>query len=104
MKLDSTYKLTARKEGTAVVTVSSKILPNKDAEPMEMPGMKMKMSWSLSGSQKGTMQIDERTGWTKEAEMVQEMSGTIRMEMARARKPTVVPVEIKSTIRIRAEE
>ena len=102
MKLDSTYKLTARKEGTAVVAVSTKITPVEGGKPMEIAGMKM--TWKLTGTQKGTMRIDERTGWVKESDLAQDVSGTITMQMPGLDEPMVVPIELKSTIRLSADK
>lgn len=100
MNVANTYKLTRRKEGVTTLTVSSKITPNADNKPLDVGGMKI--SSKLRGSQKGTMQIDERTGWIRQSKVVQDVSGTMRMQMPNAKQPMEIPIEIKSVIRLGA--
>lgn len=68
MKVDATYTLYDRKDGVAIVKVDGKIKGGK----------------GLSGTMKGTMRIDEKTGWTEGGEMTMNMEGRVEgvdMEM-----------------------
>lgn len=75
--MENTWTLTDRKDGVATIKVKSTIKSNPDAPPMKMGPMTMK--YKLKGSQKGTVKLDEATGWFVEGEIKQEMSGEIIM-------------------------
>lgn len=77
MLAETTYTLTERKGGIATITFSSQLKTDPNAEAMEMMGMEMK--YDLAGTQKGTIMVDEKTGWTKKTEGTQEMKGKMNM-------------------------
>lgn len=95
MAIESTYTLKSRADGVAKVAVAIKITPNPDAAAMEVGPAKIKQS--LAGVQSGTMDIDEATGWTKGAEMSQDLKGEIAVQM-QGQAPTTQPLAIKSRI------
>ncbi len=78
MILDNTWKLKARKGGVAIIEASSIVKPNPEAAPIEMGPLRL--SYDISGEQKGTMELQEATGWTIRAKLTQEFSGQANME------------------------
>ncbi|MHC4199999.1 MAG: DUF6263 family protein, partial [Planctomycetota bacterium] len=77
MVAENTYTLKARSGGVATVAVKSKVSPNKDAGPTKMGPMSMKLQ--LSGTEEGTMEIDEATGWIVGASIRQDIGGKIEI-------------------------
>ena len=77
MLAETTYTLTERKAGVATITFSSQLKTDPDSAPLEMMGMEM--TYDLKGTQKGTILVDEKTGWTKKTDGTQEMKGTMNM-------------------------
>ena len=77
MTLKNKWKLKDRKNGIAYISVESEVIPNTDSTPLEMGGIKME--YNLSGDQEGTIQVEEATGWTIEAEIEQDLEGTVKL-------------------------
>jgi hypothetical protein len=77
MAMNNKWKLKDRRNGRAIIEVKSDIEPNEAATALETAVGKMK--YSLSGSQQGTLELDEATGWTIQAVLNQEMEGKIEM-------------------------
>ena len=60
----------------------------------------MKLNYKLSGEQKGTMEIQEVTGWPVQGELTQKFSGQVDMEGATQLGASMSwPVSIESVIR-----
>lgn len=98
MILDNTWTLKARKDGLAIIEVRSVVEPNEEAPPIDM-GI-MKINYKLSGEQKGTMEIQEITGWPVQGELTQKFSGQVEMEGATQLGASMSwPVSIESVIR-----
>jgi hypothetical protein len=95
--LDNTWTLKTRKDGVSIIEVSSKISANPKAAPIVMGTMKL--SYDISGKQKGTMELQEATGWIRRAESTQEFSGRVKMEDA-SQMPEGMswPISVKSVI------
>ncbi|MEO5931527.1 MAG: DUF6263 family protein, partial [Candidatus Kapaibacterium sp.] len=74
MTLENEYTLKSSGNGLAVIELTSKI------EPMAPPAQAdlSPIHYDITGSQKGTMEIDERSGWMMKSEQTQEFSGMIR--------------------------
>lgn len=62
MKVEATYTLKERKNGKAIVGIDGQ----------------MKGGTGLSGTMKGTMTIDEKTGWNEGGKMTLDMSGNVQ--------------------------
>ncbi|MDD5491511.1 MAG: DUF6263 family protein [bacterium] len=90
--IDNAWKLKERKEGVAFIEVVSIIEPNPSAEPVNF--MDQMMKFDISGSQKGTMEINEVTGWPNKQSIEQEMSGNVLLEG----QNTAMPIEIRTRI------
>ncbi len=76
--IDTTYMLKERKDGVAVLGVTSKMdMGNEDSKLIEVEGMKMNMQ--LTGTQNGTMKIDEATGWVIGGETTMNFSGSVKI-------------------------
>lgn len=75
---DNTWTLKERKNGVATIEASSKISSNPDAPPIVIDPMKLR--YDLSGEQKGTLELQESTGWTIRATMTQKLSGQVKVE------------------------
>jgi len=74
---DTTWAIAKRQGGIATITIQSVVTPNEDAPPLEMGPMKLK--YILSGTQEGTADLVEATGWIKRADYAQLFEGTVGM-------------------------
>ena len=75
----NTYTLKKRSGGTATIEMMGKVASLPDAPPMEMAGMKIK--YNLTGTQSGTIEIDEKTGYTLKSDIAQQIGGDMIIEM-----------------------
>ena len=73
----TTYTLTSRKNGKAMVSLKGTVSPNPDSKALEMMGMKM--TYQLGGPLTGNMVIDEKTGWVDEANIDQDLEGKVNI-------------------------
>lgn len=78
MILDNTWTLKERKNGLAIIEVSSIVKPNPEAAPMEWGPARL--TYDISGKQKGTIELEEATGWTTSGKLTQQFSGQIKAE------------------------
>lgn len=99
--MDNTWTLKSRQDGVAVVDVQSKVAPNPSAGPMDM-GM-VKIGHQLSGTQSGTLELDEATGWTLRSTLQQKLAGKMTVTGGPQGSQTA-PISIDSTIRIDSPE
>ncbi len=72
--IHNTWRLKGIKNGKVYLDVNSKIKPNSEASVTQMG---MEMTYDVSGDQKGSMVLDESTGWLREAELKQQFEGKI---------------------------
>jgi len=104
--LDVTYILKDRKDGIAFIDVISKMdMGDQDSKLIEMEGMKMNMQ--MTGTQTGTVEVDEATGWMIKSNINQNFSGAVKIApnkqmpngmsipMTIQSKITVEPMEVK---------
>lgn len=77
MILENRWTLVGRENGVASIEVRTSVKPNPDAAPLQMGPVTLE--YELSGTQQGTMELDERTGWTLSANLTQALSGKITM-------------------------
>jgi citrate lyase gamma subunit len=99
--IENTYTLKGRGNGISTVSVNSIVKPNPEGEPIEMLGMKL--GYELSGTQNGTMEIDEATGWILNSELNQNISGIIKFKQStQTTEEMTWPISIKSTIKYKS--
>ena len=98
MLAENRYTLAERKNGKLHIDVDSTIKPAPDGEPMQMGPMTMRAD--LSGTQTGSMVVDEATAWVDRSELEQDISGTLKIENANQS----IPMIIKSTITLETLE
>ena len=76
--IDVTYILKDRKDGIAFIDVISKMdMGEHDGKLVEVEGVKINMQ--MSGTQTGTVEVDETTGWMLRCKVDQNFSGVIKM-------------------------
>jgi hypothetical protein len=89
--VDSTWTLISRENGIATIDVVSTLSPNPEGEPLELGTMTM--GYNLSGSQHGSIQIDEISGWCVQSELLQEISGEITLTMGEEEQSWPISIE-----------
>ncbi len=78
MEIDITNTLTDHKDGMITIQTNAKIETGDQPKPIEMGPMKMTMK--MKGAQKGTIQIDEATGWIVRSKTDVNFTGEMKME------------------------
>lgn len=97
LQIDTTYAMKGRKAGVATLDTKSTLKSDPKAEPLKMGPLSI--SYDLSGTQKGQIEMDEASGWTRGAKLTQEFSGKMKMEGAPGMtEPMSWPITAKSTI------
>ena len=76
--VNSTYTLNERKDGKAYISVVGSTKTDPTAPPVDMMGMEM--SYIMSGPIKGTLVVDEKTGWVLQSDIEQELKGTMKIK------------------------
>lgn len=94
MIMDNTYQLKQRKSGKSIIACDMLIKPNPNAAPLTMGAVTL--TYNITGKQNGTMEIDEATGIMTQADLKQEISGTVTMNVNSS--PMVFPIEVKGLI------
>ncbi|OLP17634.1 hypothetical protein BST81_15025 [Leptolyngbya sp. 'hensonii'] len=95
--MDTTWTLKELKNGVATVEVVSKLAPNSAAPPIRLEPMEM--SYNLTGSQQGTLQLNQQTGFVNQAKLNQNISGQMEMKgIPGTTKSVTVPMQIESLI------
>ena len=89
MTLVNTYRLVGREAGQAQIEVESIVTPSS-GDPMEVGGMTL--AYAISGTQQGTMVLDEANGLPVQANIAQKLSGDVTMNDS-----MTWPIEIEST-------
>lgn len=95
MSLETTYTLSSRQDGVALIDVESVI--GVEGATMEMGPMEMHVD--LSGEQTGTMEVDEATGWTIRSRLEGEFSGFVTIEGMGMPGGGEIPMEIPMTVK-----
>jgi len=97
MTVENEYILKDRKNGVSFIEVKSKIKSNPNAEPISMASTKV--SYDLSGKQKGLIEIEESTGRLIRSKTNQEASGQIKVEVAGQKSQgQTIPVKIDGVV------
>jgi len=100
IEIANTYTLKERKNGVAIVDVSSKMdFGEKDA-PIDTGPVKINME--MTGRVRGTSQIDEASGWMIRSKMKMQLSGEIKI-IPNEQMPEgmTVPMTIDSVITVK---
>jgi len=97
MTLENEWILKDRKNGVSFIEVRSNIKSNPKAEPTIMGSTKV--SYELSGKQKGLIEIEESTGRLIRSKTNQEASGQIKVELAGQKSQgQTIPVKIDGVV------
>ncbi len=75
--VDSTWTLDSRRRGVAVISVSSTVKSDPEAAPIEMGPRKL--SYELSGTQEGTLELNQATGWIIRGKLTEQLSGKVSL-------------------------
>jgi hypothetical protein len=101
--IEDTWTLVDRKDGLATIEVKSTLKPNEDAPPMKMGPFSMK--FGLSGTQTGTLKLDEATGWFVGGTFNQELSGDMTISgIPGSEEDVAVPMTIKTATTIESAQ
>ena len=108
MKAKNTWTLIDRTGGVAVVELKSQVEPSDSDAPISVGPMTM--TYELTGTQEGRIEIVEKTGWPRTSSIVQKLSGVMKMTENRppdaGGDPSVeprsvsVPITLSGTYRI----
>lgn len=98
MILSSVWKVRSIKDGKVYIDVYTKIEPNKEADVMQIGGAEM--SYELSGEQKGSMLLDEATGWCMEAKMDQDFEGKVNVSGGMFKESQEWPINVSGSVTI----
>ncbi len=97
MTVENEYILKDRKNGVSFIDVNSNINSNPNAGPVTMAGAKV--SYDLSGKQKGRIELEESTGRIITSRINQDISGQIKVEIpGQQTQQTPIPVRINSIV------
>jgi hypothetical protein len=99
--MDTKYALVGRNNGIANISLVTTIKTTPNGAPLEVGGMKI--AYELTGSQTGTMAINEMTGWPNRAKLSQKLAGKMNMEGGQLPQPMTVPVTIEGEITVTAQ-
>jgi len=95
----SKYTVKAIENGAATIEVETTIAPDEKAKPVEMGNSTMAMK--MTGNQKGTTQVDLKTGFPLKISMDQKVTGTITITSDELPGGEMeIPMTIESTIAV----
>lgn len=78
INVETIYTLKERKAGVSYLDFSSKLKTDPNNSSIEMMGMTM--NYDLAGTQKGSVEVDEKTGWAIKTTGTQDMAGKMMMK------------------------
>jgi len=105
MTISTTYTLGDISDGMANVDLNASITTNAAAGPTELAGMSI--DYQISGTQTGSMQIDVSDGWIASSEIVQDVTGTMRLgalDSSVSVPSSAIPLRMHSRITTRSWE
>jgi hypothetical protein len=94
--VNNTWTLKSRQDGVIFIDVQSTVEPNPNAPALEMGTAKVKHK--LSGTQHGTIEMDEATGWVLRSTVKQDLSGDLSVE--EGAQAVTVPMSLQSEVRV----
>ena len=96
--VESKWTLQKREAGAAILGVTASLRSNPDAPPMDIGGMKL--IFSVSGTQDGTIRMDEATGLIVLEQDRQQLKGEIKVGEPGQDPPMMaIPVVFDTTIK-----
>ncbi|MCJ7784466.1 MAG: DUF6263 family protein [Desulfobacterales bacterium] len=96
--IKSKYTLKDRQNGVATVEVQSTVEPNPNAQPKPMDFGSATLSYEVTGTTEGVIQIEEASGWTISGKYTQKMSGMAKMQdSAQPSRNMSIPITVEST-------
>jgi hypothetical protein len=98
---ETTYVLKSRDRGVATISVRATSASNADVAPIDLG--QAKLSYDVKGDQTGTIQVTESTGWIREADIDQNLSGTMRLRPSNA-PPEIIPTTVRARTRMQTRE
>jgi hypothetical protein len=98
---ETSYVLTSRDRGVATIAVRATSASNADVAPIDLG--QAKLSYDVKGDQTGTIQVTESTGWIREADIDQNLSGTMRLRPSNA-PPEIIPTAVRARTRMQTRE
>jgi len=98
--LNSTWTLKSHKDGVAVVEVASTVEPNPDAAALDMGFAKL--GYTLRGTQNGSLELDESTGWVVRSTVNQSLSGELTMKGGPG-GDAAMPISIEGVTRVEGQ-
>ena len=99
MVMNNTWTLKSRKDGVAFIDVQSTLEPNPDAGAMEMGAAKLRHR--LAGTQQGSIEMDEATGWVLRSTVKQQLSGDLTVEGGP--QTATIPMSVDSEIHVEGQ-
>ena len=95
MIIESNCMLKEIKDGKIIIDIDSLLEPNTEANVSDSG----KLIYSLSGSQKGSLTLNGKSGFILSGEIVQEFGGTVQIATGNGEKsPVSFPVIVKKKI------
>jgi len=100
MLLLTKYQVKGIRDGMVILDVSGEVKKNAEPGVIEMGSMKMQVE--LSGTQSGTMSLNQTTGMVRESALKQKFTGTMTpADMPGGVPPGMeMPMTIESTVRL----
>lgn len=93
--IHNTYTFSSLDGGIATFNVNSEVEVDPENSSMEMQGMDAQ--YFLEGSRTGTMKVEMKTGWLTEAELTDDIFGSITISPnAQLPQGMTIPIEIKN--------
>jgi hypothetical protein len=97
MVIQSTWTLQKQQAGVATIDTTASIQADPNAPGMETQGMKVK--FTVSGTQQGTVLLDEATGLATKTDMKQQLKGETKVGATADGPPMmVIPMTIDSQV------
>ncbi len=96
MVVENTWTLKSRKDGIAFIEISSEITPGPEGSSIGMGPMEL--NYEIRGTQTGTIELKEATGWIIRSEVTQSLSGEVRLKTAPEAGGVSWPISVESTI------
>lgn len=98
MTLDWTSTLLSREGGRARVALRGRVSPFEEAPPVDLGLARMRSSFT--GTVEGEVEVEEATGFPASLRTVQEIAGTLTLEMDGV-PPAVNPMRVSSTTTVK---
>jgi hypothetical protein len=98
LSLETVYTYKGRKDGQHELEASGKIGTPENAKPLDVGAMKLLMS--MSGKQKGTIQMDEKTGLATSSDLEQDLVGTTTVLDGDGKPVVKIPMSIVSKVKV----